>query len=97
VLAWLSRRRAARRAAEQRESIKGALLTQARVALGDGHRFQFRVEEIGGEDEIRRFVVSLTFSLGKMIRANCGDGLITVYGDDENDDGVSVVVATVQR
>lgn len=97
MFGWIRKKQAVKRAAEKRDSIKSALLQQARSAISDGHRFQFRVEEIGGEDQIRRFVVSLTFSLGKMVRANCGDGLITVYGDDENDDGVSVVVATVQH
>jgi hypothetical protein len=98
VLDWFRKRRAAKKAAEKRRSIEDALFQQACVAIGDGHRFQFRVDEIGGDEEaIQRFVVKLTFRLGKMVRANCGDGLLTIYGDDDGDDGMSVVVATVEH
>jgi len=98
VFEWYRKRQAAKKAVQKRESIENALFQQACAAIGDGHRFQFRVAEIGGDREaIQRFVVKLTFSLGKQVRANCGDGLLTIYGDDDGDDSVSVVVATVEH
>jgi hypothetical protein len=98
VFEWYRKRKAAKKAAEKRESIKRALFQQACAAIEEGHRFQFRVAEIGGDPEsIQSFVVKLTFSLGKQVRASCGDGFLTIYGDDDGDDGVSVVVATVER
>ena len=80
----------------RRTSIEEALLEQACVSLRDGSRFQFRVDEIGGEDQIRRFIVRLSTMVGGHVRANCGHGLMTVY-DDANPDGTTVVVATIKH
>ena len=77
-------------------SIESALLEQACVSLRGGSRFQFRVEEIGGEGQIRRFIVRLSAMSGSNVRANCGHGLVTIY-DDDKPDGTTVVVATIKH
>jgi hypothetical protein len=92
VFGWLREKRMIKR----RASIEGALLEQACVSLRGGSRFQFRVEEIGGEDQIRRFIVKLSTMLDGHVRANCGHGLVTVY-DDAKPDGTAVVVATIKH
>lgn len=80
----------------RRTSIEEALLEQACVSLRGGSRFQFRVDEIGGEDQIRRFIVKLSMMFGSNVRANCGHGLITIY-DDGSPDGTTVVVAMIKH
>lgn len=92
MLGWYRQKRQMR----MRASIEEALFNQAGVALRGGSRFQFRVAEIGGETEVSRFIVKLSASLGEHVRANCAQGLITVYGDS-NPDGTSVVVATIKH
>jgi len=81
---------------KRRSSIEEALLEQACVSLRGGSRFQFRVDEIGGEAQIRKFIVKLSTMFGSNVRANCGHGLITIY-DDGRPDGTTVVVATVKH
>jgi hypothetical protein len=80
----------------RRTSVEDALFEQACVSLRGGSRFQFRVDEIGGEGQIRRFIVKLSSVLGSNVRANCGHGLITIY-DDGKPDGTTVVVAMVKN
>jgi hypothetical protein len=80
----------------RRSLISKALLEQACVSLRGGSRFQFRVDEIGGEDQIRAFIVKLSAMVGNNVRANCGHGLITIY-DDGIHDGTAIVVATIKH
>lgn len=93
MFSWLSKKKGV----SLRDSIEKELLNQAAFHIKEGSRFQFRVEEIGGESEIRRFIVSLSGIVGENVRANCGHGLMTVYGDGEDDGGTSVVVATIKN
>jgi hypothetical protein len=79
-----------------RSSIKEALLDQACISLRAGSRFQFRVDEIGGEDQISKFIVKMSALLGEHVRANCAHGLITIYGDS-TPDGTAIVVATIKH
>lgn len=83
-----------RRVSKMRASIADALLNQAVLSLRDGHRFQFRVEAIGGESELKKFVVKLSMAVGYNVWANCGHGLVTVYS--HNTDGTSLVIATIK-
>lgn len=80
----------------RRASIEEALFRQACVSIRDGSRFQFRVDEIGGEAMVRKFIVRLSVALGSNVRANCFQGLITLY-DDNSPDGTVVVVATIKH
>jgi len=78
-----------------RASLEDALLTQAARSLSSGSRFQFRVETIGGEPQLKRFVVKLSTLIGYNIWANCGHGLVTIYSH-ETADSSQIVIATVK-
>lgn len=90
MLEWIRQKKTDR----MRVSVEQALLNQACASLRDGSRFQFRVEAIGGEQKIRPFLVKLSSLLGDNVWANCGHGLVTVYGNDT--DSAHVVVATIK-
>jgi len=92
VLGWIRERRLR----DRNVVIKQTLFDHALKALAGGSRFQFRVEAIGGEDQLKRFIVKLSMSFGANVRANCGQGLVTLY-DDSRPDGTSVVVATINK
>jgi len=77
-----------------RASLADALLAQAAASLQGGSRFQFRVEAIGGESELKRFVVKLSTVVGYNVWANCGHGLVTVYSNDTVENS-KIVIATV--
>ena len=77
-------------------SIEEALLAQASIALGGGSRFQFRVDEIGGDIHMNRFIVKLSSMVSGHVRADSFQGLATIYRDDDSDN-MSVVVATIER
>lgn len=76
-------------------AIREAIFSQALQCLRDGMRFQFRVDAIGGEDQIKSFITKLSVSIGSNVRANCGHGLVTLYSEEH--DGTDVVVATIKH
>lgn len=80
----------------RRASIEEALFQQACASIRDGSRFQFRVDEIGGEPMVQKFIVRLSIMLGTHVRASCFHGLVTLY-DDSSPDGTVVVVATIKH
>lgn len=82
------------RAKKMRVSIEEALLAQACASLRDGSRFQFRVEAIDGDQNLKRFIVKLSMMIGYNVWANCGHGLVTVYSHDT--DSSNVVIATIK-
>jgi hypothetical protein len=91
VLGWLRDRKVN----QMKAAIKDALFEQALVCVRDGMRFQFRVENIGGLDQIKPFLTKLSSTLGFNVRANCGHGLVTLYSEDH--DGTGIVVATIKN
>ena len=78
-----------------KQAIKDAIFEQAVACLRDGMRFQFRVENIGGEGQIKPLLARLSMSLGFNVRANCGHGLVTIYSEEH--DGTGIVVATIKN
>lgn len=78
-----------------KQAIKDAIFEQAVASVREGMRFQFRVESIGGEDQIRPLLAKLSMSIGFNVRANCGHGLVTIYSEEH--DGTQIVVATIKN
>lgn len=78
-----------------KDALKEALFNQAVECIRDGSRFQFRVEAIGGEDQIKTFITRMSISLGENVRANCGRGLVTLYSEER--DGTDIVIATIKN
>jgi hypothetical protein len=66
------------------------------MALDEGCRFQVIQEAIAVEGGVQRFVTAVTKQLGTHVRASTGHGLITLYVDDGESEGMEVVLATIE-
>jgi hypothetical protein len=73
------------------------LSEQAAKSLNDGCRFQVRDDAFESRDDVRKFINQTTALTGASVRAHHAFGLLVVYSDDGLSEGVSVVMATVER
>jgi len=80
--------------ARQRRKVK-AVVKVAADTLSDSNVFQFRADDIGGEPSLRTFVGAVSKAYGYNVHANIMDGLVSLYGDDEDFVPREVVVLTI--
>lgn len=73
------------------------LAYQAAHAINEGHRFQVSSLVFDKEYHIKSFVVRTSNIYGENVRASVAHGVITLYADNDLDDNLSVVVASVDK
>jgi hypothetical protein len=69
---------------------------QAAIALRQGNRFQMPVDVLGLEQNIRPFIVSVTKILDENVRASVGNGVMVLYLDDGQSEGLGIVLAILK-
>jgi len=80
-----------RRRDRSADNLKAVVRVAASV-LKDSSMLQFRVSEIGGEENLRQLVGKVSIAYGHNVRANIMSGLVTLYGDDIDFAAKDVVV-----
>ena len=91
---WRARRKA-RRDKQLTEAVFLKLCEAAVMALEDGCRFQVISEAVAAEGGIQRMVTVVSKGLGTHVRASAAHGLVTLYVDDGESEGLEVVIATI--
>ncbi len=72
-----------------------ALVEHAAIALRAGDRFQFPIEAIGSEENVRPFIVSVMNVLNEGVRASVWNGVAVLYLDD-GQEGLGITLAIRQ-
>ena len=73
-----------------------SLVEQAAVALRHGDRFQFPLEAIGSEVNIRCFITSVTKVLDENVRASVHHGVMVMYLDDGESEGLGITLVLLK-
>jgi hypothetical protein len=72
------------------------MVEQAAIALRAGDRFQFPLEAIGGGENIRAYIVSVTKVLNENVRASSWNGAMVLYLDDGESEGLGITLAILK-
>jgi len=72
------------------------LVEQVAIALRGGDRVSLPLEAIGSGENIRAFIVSVTKVLGENVRASVWNGLMVMYLDNGESEGLGITLALLK-
>lgn len=84
--------RAKQRSYRRRRATVTIVAAQAAVVLNDGGRFAMPCSFFEDDDHIRSLLVALSKKIGRGVRASAGEGLIFIYDESAEYDGLKMTV-----